>query len=430
MALSKKYLILLIIPTLTTYTGAIFLNRLSSIQKKIALIAVVSIDLFDLCLFKYYNFFVSSFAELFRIDSSGYMLKLILPVGISFYTFQAISYIVDVYRSDMKPVRNILDFAIYISFFRQLLSGPIIRAKQFFPQLSYWKTPSYFQVQEAVFLILIGLVKKMVIADSLAPVTDLFFNNISVHEGFITAWTALLAYSFQIYLDFSGYTDIARGSAKLLGFHYPENFLSPYTSYNIADFWRRWHITLSYWFRDYVYIPLGGSRKGQLNTFINLWITMLLCGFWHGASWNFLLWGGYHGTLLVSHRFISKMKKPVFLTNLTTVIFSPSLKISLNFLFVVIGWVFFRNQAFSSSISMLHSMFSINIIGSSLLTGYQVLLIALTIAAIIVNEKIDFKLKILNSPEYIKLSFYTFLFLVVEILGSSQEATQFIYFRF
>ncbi len=286
--------------------------------KKFGVIMSVLVNLFMLSYFKYAYLFVDTVNALFNLDI-GVMNHLalwsnrltgthfdvsmiLLPVGISFYTFQTISYTVDVYRGKVDPVKHILDFGFYVSFFPQLVAGPIVRASEFIPQLYKRYSLSYQEFGYALFLILKGLFKKMVIGDYLAlNFIDRVFANPTVFSGFENLM-ALFGYSLQVYVDFSGYTDIAIGGALLLGFRLPRNFNSPYKATSVGNFWKRWHISLSSWLRDYLYIPLGGNRRGRIMTDVNLMITMLLGGLWHGASWQFLVWGGLNGVGLVVYK--------------------------------------------------------------------------------------------------------------------------------
>lgn len=228
-------------------------------------------------------------------------LSAILPLGISFYTFQTMSYSIDVYRGKQRPMESMLKFAAYVTFFPQLVAGPIVRAGELGPQLSSSRSIDARQIFVGSNRILIGLLKKVVIADWLAVLVEPVFASPEAYTG-LTNWIAVYAYAFQLSLDFSGYVDIALGRAMLLGFRLPENFAQPYMAGNIAEFWRRWHMTLSSWLRDYLYIPLGGNRGGRFRTYRNLILTMLLGGLWHGASWNFVIWGGLHGTMLAVRR--------------------------------------------------------------------------------------------------------------------------------
>jgi alginate O-acetyltransferase complex protein AlgI len=284
------------------------------------------------------------------VHFSARFLEIALPLGISFYTFETISYIVDVYQGKIRPVRSLLDYALYIMFFPHLIAGPIVRPRDFLPQLTTSKRFNWDRLQLGLQFFLIGLFKKAVIADHLATVSDAVFANPTAY-GSLATWLGVMAYAVQIYCDFSGYSDMAVGVAHLFGYKLPRNFRMPYFAANITDFWRRWHISLSSWLRDYLYIPLGGGRGGRLATYRNLILTMLLGGLWHGANWTFVIWGLYHGTLLALHRAIPL---PLWTGK---AIFRP-LAVLTTFLSVCIGWVFFRAQTFTDAWAVLTRMFA------------------------------------------------------------------------
>ena len=265
----------------------------------------IGVNLSILGLFKYYHFFVDSAAALLAgigLTPDLPTLRIILPVGISFYTFQSLSYTVDIYRNVCVPTRNLFDFALYVSFFPQLVAGPIERAHHLLPQILAPRTYKATRMVDGLWLIMIGYIKKLVIADSLAPLVDTAFSGVQLPADGISNWLFLYAFAFQIYGDFSGYSDIARGVAKLLGIELMVNFRQPYLVTNPSVFWQHWHISLSSWLRDYLYIPLGGNRHGLRHTYCNLLLTMLLGGLWHGAGWAFVAWGLFHGLLLIVHR--------------------------------------------------------------------------------------------------------------------------------
>ncbi|MEP6535111.1 MAG: MBOAT family protein, partial [Bryobacteraceae bacterium] len=317
---NAKFVLLLLLLTVVDFCAALLMPR-----KRRTLLAVgVSANLAFLGFFKYYNFFAASLAQLLHIPEQNVLLQIVLPVGISFHTFQSISYLVDVYRGEQEPVRNFVDYALFIAFFPQLVAGPIVRARYFFRDLYHWQPPSPDAFSRGCFLILLGMLKKVVLADRFGAVANSYFGDIAAHPGALAAWSGALAFAFQIFFDFSAYTDIAIGCAALFGFHFPENFNDPYFATSITDFWRRWHMSLSSWLRDYLYIPLGGNRHGDWATYRNIMITMLLGGLWHGASWKFMVWGGYQGMLLSLER-VSRIRAGIFTFGL-----------------VCVGWVFFR----------------------------------------------------------------------------------------
>ena len=280
--------------------------------------------------FKYAGFFARSANGLFD-EAWLPVLDVVLPVGISFYTFQSLSYTIDVYRGDARPVRSFVDFACYVSLFCQLVAGPIVRFRELQPQLEKREVRAA-DVVDGLHLFTIGLAKKVLLADAVAPIADAAFDGAT--PSFALAWCGALAYTMQIYFDFSGYSDMAIGLGRLFGFRLPQNFDSPYRAVSITDFWRRWHMSLSRWLRDYLYIPLGGNRRGPLRTYVNLMLTMLLGGLWHGANWTFVVWGAYHGALLALERRLG-------LAEVRGMWRLP--RIGLTFVLALLGWVAFRS---------------------------------------------------------------------------------------
>ena len=304
---SGHYFFLLALVTTTDYFIAEAIGRMKtggngSVPKmKLLLFLSLFIDLGLLAYFKYTNFFAGMLAAM--IGHNFQPWDIFLPVGISFFTFQSMSYVIDVYRGDIRPLGSLMDYAFYVSFFPQLVAGPIVRATDFAPQIRKPVVITREMFAQGVYFILIGLFKKAVISDYISlNFVDRIFDNPTLYSGFENL-LGVYGYAMQIYCDFSGYSDMAIGIALLLGFHFPMNFNAPYKSDSITDFWRRWHISLSTWIRDYIYISLGGNRKGKIRQYINLTITMLLGGLWHGASFNFVVWGGIHGLGLVAHKY-------------------------------------------------------------------------------------------------------------------------------
>lgn len=336
---------LLVFSTILDFTIGNLLHRSSStaIRRTLLITSLVG-NLGLLGFFKYYNFFIESAQSIFgHWGLSGSTLNIILPIGISFYTFQTLSYSIDVYRRTLRPCASLLDFALYVAFFPQLVAGPIVRASEFLPQLSRMLRPQASQVYSGLAQLLRGFVKKVLIADHLATLADPVFAAPELY-AWPTVVLAVLAYTGQIYGDFSGYSDIAIGSARLLGFELPENFRHPYLSRSPGDFWRRWHITLSTWLRDYLYIPLGGNRVGAFFTYRNLIVTMTLGGLWHGASWNFVIWGVWHGAMLCLTRRWN--------TNPQASLIRKVLETGFTFAVVVIGWTLFRTSSIDQFIGL------------------------------------------------------------------------------
>jgi D-alanyl-lipoteichoic acid acyltransferase DltB (MBOAT superfamily) len=312
--------------------------------RKSFLAASIICNLGVLCFFKYYNFFLGSLNSLiseFGLNIEMLHLDIVLPVGISFYTFQVMSYTIDIYRKRCEPSRNFFDFALFVAFFPQLVAGPIERASRLLPQISSKRTIDIDRFKTGIWLIFWGLYKKIVIADNLAAISDQIFNQ-SATATCLTSYLGVLAFTIQIYCDFSGYTDIARGCARLLGFHLMRNFNLPFFATDPADYWNRWHISLSTWLRDYLYIPLGGNRKGKNRTYINLFITMTLGGLWHGASWNYIWWGIYHGILLIGHRIISEIRSTA--NDIKSSSIAIVVKIFIMFQFTLFGFIIFRSN--------------------------------------------------------------------------------------
>lgn len=341
---NARFCMLLAFVTVMSYGMALGMER-SRTKKKIWLGVGISIPLLVLAYFKYYNFFVSSFCETFGIENK-LAIDVILPVGISFYTFQAISYLIDVYRGELEVRKNFIHYALYIAFFPQLVAGPIVKAKEFLPQLEETRKITLKRLEMGVQIFLFGLFKKIVIADNLSVFVDDVYRVPSAYST-ITVWLAVFSYSIQIYCDFSGYSDMAVGCAACLGYDLPRNFNLPYLSKNVSEFWKRWHISLSSWLQQYLYIPLGGNRKGKVRTYCNLMITMVLGGLWHGASWTFVAWGTLHGVALCVHKSFRKIcpKK-------TEGIITDVISIMTTTIYVSVCWIFFRATDFTNAIEI------------------------------------------------------------------------------
>jgi len=301
--------------------------------------------------FKYYNFVVGNLNGLVAWTGVSLpVLSILLPAGISFYTFKSMSYTIDVYRREIEPCGSLMDYATFVTFFPELIAGPIVRASIFLPQMTRRIGPTADRFAVGSSLFLLGLTKKVVIADRLAAPVDQVFARPALFSA-PTLWLAAVGYSLQIYCDFSGYSDMAIGTAKMIGYDLPENFNMPYSAGNIGEFWRRWHMTLSAWLRDYVYIPLGGNRKGEGRRYVNLMLTMLLGGLWHGANWNFVMWGGLHGSALAAHAWYrtkagNRLRIPSPVAWLMTL------------LFVVLCWIPFRSPTFAATAQFFRGMFT------------------------------------------------------------------------
>ena len=350
---SGTYFVLLGVVTLSDFCLARLMEHArTKAGRRALLVTSLAINLGLLCYFKYTNFFYEMLAPLW--SGEFHALDIFLPVGISFFTFQSLSYTLDVYRGELKALRNPLDYAFFVSFFPQLVAGPIVRARDFIPQIRrpVIVTPEMFG--RGVYFIAAGLFKKAILSDYISVnFVERVFENPGLYSG-IENLFGVYGYALQIYCDFSGYSDMAIGLALLLGFHFPLNFRSPYKASSITDFWHRWHISLSTWLRDYLYISLGGNRKGKLRTYVNLFLTMLLGGLWHGASWNFVFWGAVHGIALALHKFFRSLlgRDKRYESRGWRRVGG----IVLTFHLVCFCWIFFRNSTFEASWTMIHQI--------------------------------------------------------------------------
>ncbi|MDB5103943.1 MAG: putative rane protein involved in D-alanine export [Fibrobacteres bacterium] len=416
-----RFLLLMILSTCCDFALANALARTETPFARKAMLALsISINLGALGFFKYYNFFADSMARLlqsFGFHSNVGTLHIILPVGISFYTFQSMGYIIDVYRRDIKPIRGFFSYALFVSYFPQLMAGPIERFANLFGQLSNPRTMTKELASEGAYLILWGMFKKILIADNLAELANYGFSNLS-SLNFFTALAVIYAFAFQIYCDFSGYTDIARGSSLLLGIRLRLNFDFPYFSAGPSEFWQRWHISLSTWLRDYLYVSLGGNRHGSLRTYRNLMVTMILGGLWHGANWTFLLWGFYQGLLLVAFRFFGRKTG-----------FRPPRAVGaiLFFQLVCVGWVFFRASSLGECLDFFAALGRFT---PSYLPRVHVLVL---IVPLLLMEGVQFLRKDMFSVFRIhpamRVLFYLGIYLITMVAGK-WESNSFIYFQF
>lgn len=347
---SGLFFLMLIATSFIDWSLSRLIYRLSERKWRLLVMWIsISLSLSILGYFKYANFFMWNWNQM--VEGNFQPLDIILPVGISFYTFQSISYVVDVYKGRMKPTERWLDYLFFLSFFPALVAGPIVRADYFLPQLEKNEQATAENIWGGLWLVIVGIIKKAVIADYIAQYNDLIFDSPEIYTG-VQTLMGVLGYTMQIYCDFSGYSDMAIGIALIMGFKLGLNFDSPYQSRNLTEFWRRWHISLSSWLRDYVYIPLGGNRKGTVRTYINNFLTMLIGGLWHGAAWKFVFWGAMHGVGLAVH----KACKPI-LEKLPHNFFVTFLSWLITFIYVSLLWVFFRASDFSDSILIIKNIF-------------------------------------------------------------------------
>jgi alginate O-acetyltransferase complex protein AlgI len=434
-----RFLLLLAIPTIIDYVCALKIRAATrpAVRKRYLAISLIT-NLAILGFFKYFNFFIDSGSQILEALGRPYykpLLYIILPVGISFYTFHEISYVVDVYRGELEPVTDFPVYLNYVLYFPQLVAGPIARAKYLLPQLKEERRVNWQNIQEGLLLMLIGYFKKVGIADVLAPLVEVRFSNPSLSAGSDLLF-ALYLFSLQIYCDFSGYTDIARGVSKLFGIELQLNFNHPYFATNITDFWRRWHISLSTWLRDYLYIPLGGNRKGVSKTYRNLMLTMLLGGLWHGASWTFVVWGGLHGLYLSVHKLLldrrSEMAKPK--ENVFWKYLSWPLGVLLTFHLVALTWIFFRAQSFGLAWAYLKGILTWQPVTAIQPMNWFGTRTTILLGILLIIEIIQYRAKdqtvLLRFNWAAQGATYALLVIAILVLGGVYAEIPFIYFQF
>lgn len=410
------YILLLLLSSVVDFSNGYFINKFkdNKRKKKFFLILSVIINLSLLGIFKYSNFIISNL-NVFGLKISGF--NIMLPLGISFFTFQTMSYSIDVYRGNIKYEKNFINFMTYVCMFPQLVAGPIVRYSDISKELQN-RTHSFKNFSEGVFRFLTGLFKKVLIANYMGLIFDLITKNTS-SISLTTAWIGAISYTFQIFFDFSGYSDMAIGLGKMLGFNYPENFNYPYISKSITEFWRRWHITLSGWFKDYVYIPLGGNRVSKKRHIFNLFLVWFLTGLWHGANWNFVIWGLYFFVLLVLEKYLlSKIKIPNFLAHITTLFL------------IIISWVIFAFDDLTILKTYLSKMFINKTIIDNNAIFFLKNYIVLFIIAIICSTPIIKKLKPRKYFKPVIVVIYLFLFTITIASLVSDSYNPFLYFRF
>jgi len=414
MAWKAKFVVLLLSLITVDYLAALWIVHREGKARRIALLLSLTANIGFLGYFKYTNFL---------IGMAGFgPFDIILPLGISFHTFQSISYVIDVYRGEQPAIKSYIDYALFVSFFPQLVAGPIVRAKEFFHDYFNWRPPTAEEWQRGFAMILTGFVKKLVFADQFALAADRYFINPRAIHGILPAWTASIAFALQIFFDFSGYTDIAIGVALLFGFHFPENFRRPYLSASITEFWRRWHITLSGWLRDYIYISLGGNRKGKARTYANLLMTMLIGGLWHGASWNFVIWGGYHGLALSIERAIHGRKVYTGIIRIPLAI--------LTFLIATVGWVFFRAKTLNAAIYVIGQMFAGRNFGISMLTSVQIHMAIAALFIALAEEYNGVLTQLTQAPAWARTIAAVLALFAIELFTATDQSIPFVYFQF
>ncbi len=428
-----RFLGLIIFSTAVDYFIGLKLGKinLTNKRKRLVFISLLT-NLGLLGFFKYYNFFVDSFAEAFSF--LGYTFKVshlqvVLPVGISFYTFQTLSYTIDVYRKKVTPTRDLINFAAFVSFFPQLVAGPIERASNLLPQFEKGRMFNVVEAKDGLRQILWGLFKKIVIADTCSVYVDEIFNN-PLEYSSPMLWLGAFYFAFQIYGDFSGYSDVAIGTAKLFNFKLMTNFKLPYFSRDVAEFWRRWHISLSSWFKDYLYIPMGGSRVSKGKVIRNVFVVFLVSGFWHGANWTFIAWGVLHALFFIPLMLLQINRKHI--DTLAGNSYLPGLKdlflMIMTFIQVLIAWVFFRARTVSEGWLYIKGMFAFDDWDMSLSKMKYLLLIALLVGWEWFFREKDHGLQLASWPVYLRWgAYYFFIWLILYFMGDGQE---FIYFQF
>jgi alginate O-acetyltransferase complex protein AlgI len=432
-----RFLALIVFSSLVDYLVGIGLGRTEDITKrKLLLLTSITVNIGFLGFFKYFNFFAESFQEAFTFlgapISDPILLNVILPVGISFYTFQTLSYSIDTYRKRIQPTKDIISFFAFVSFFPQLVAGPIERATNLLPQFHKQRVFSYDQASDGMRQILWGLFKKVVIADNCAIYANDIFSNYSDHSG-STLLLGAIFFAFQIYCDFSGYSDIAIGTARLFGFNLMRNFAFPYFSRDIAEFWRRWHISLSTWFRDYVYIPLGGSKGGKWLSIRNVFIIFVVSGFWHGANWTFIAWGALNAIYFLPILLLNRNRVHTNTVAENTILPNAKeiIQMCTTFFITVIAWVFFRSETVTDAFLYLSEMLSLS------LFTYPEIFPKKTIILVVVfvliewiqrNKQHALQFEKLNQPLFLRWGIYYGIIFSVLQFGGKQQV--FIYFQF
>lgn len=427
-----KFLALLILSTVIDFACGLAVDRIEAPgRRKLFVVVSMALNLGMLGYFKYVNFFSESMQ--LALSKAGlnvplWHIEVVLPIGISFYTFQSMSYVIDVYRKHIKPTRNLLEFATFVSFFPHLVAGPIMRPTTLLPQIQAPRKFDLDQFYQGVYLIFWGLTKKVVVADNLALIVNDLFGRWQTIDGGL-ALLAVYAFAFQIYCDFSGYTDAARGIGKCLGIELALNFNLPYFATSPQEFWSRWHISLSKWLQDYLYIPLGGSRGKLFNTYRNLMMTMIIGGLWHGARWTFVIWGTYQGFILVGHRLLKPLLARINPTLPIDQACWKAVRIVVTFHLVCVGWLIFRAESIDQLLGMLHAIRDRPAIPAA---AYLLPVMVTTIPLLLVQfaQYVTNDLEIVSrTPWYVRSVFYTFCFYAF-VLGGEFGGKQFIYFRF
>lgn len=429
-----RFCSLLFLSSIIDYWVALAIDKSEDpVRRKNFLYVSLISNLGILGFFKYFNFFVDSFhvmSSKFGLHLDYLHMNIILPVGISFYTFQTLSYTIDVYKRELKATSDFIDFSLFVSFFPQLVAGPIERATNLLPQVQNDFRANWDQVKQGIVLIVIGMFRKVMIGDTTGRYVDQIFGNLEQYKS-IEILAGLLLFTVQIYADFSGYSHIARGTAKLMGIELMKNFEQPYLSKNITEFWRRWHISLSTWLKDYLYIALGGNKKGINRTYINLMLTMLLGGLWHGASWNFVIWGGLHGTYLAVHKKMLGDQK-VHASRISKLTIDNVTGIIVTFILVVFTWLFFRSTSWDTTTLFFSKIFNWE---SSEHAGLFIGITATYLGATLLFDVLEYYFRkhtyILNIQSIgIRVGILSAMFFVTMVYMFQAEPAPFIYFQF
>jgi len=439
MCWNYKYIVLILFSTVIDYFSALLMVRTNRLKvRKTLLILSLASNLGLLFFFKYFNFFAESINlvfDQFNVMKDVRYFDLLLPVGISFYTFQTLSYTIDVFRGKKEPETHFGKFALYVSFFPQLVAGPIERSTRLLPQLKKHFLFNYDRVRDGILLIVWGYFKKVVIADRIAEYVNIVYNNPTEHTGYPMI-IATFFFSFQIYCDFSGYSDIAIGSAKIMGYDLMTNFRRPYFAQNIREFWRRWHISLSTWFRDYFYISIGGNRVSKFRHKLNIFLTFVVSGLWHGANWTFVIWGALHGiyqiieiwkkNLISQYTFLQQIKIPKTFAQLSNIL--------ITFILVYISWIFFRANNVNDAFFIIQNLFNtdpqpVNLFFFKADMTISLITIAFLLIIELWEEVSGLYDKITRFPKFIKWMILTVILLSIVILGKWDEV-DFLYFQF
>jgi alginate O-acetyltransferase complex protein AlgI len=434
MSWNPRFIWVILFTSVVDYAAGLLIERASTAGRRRAwLMLSLATNLGFLAIFKYTNFFLHNglaLAHELGWSLPDWHIHIVLPLGISFHTFQGISYTLDVYRKKICAVRSFVDFALFVAFFPQLVAGPIVRAIEFLPQMIRPPRVKWMQVTDGLHWLLLGLFKKVFLADRLAQFLDPIFGHVGAYDAATLRW-AVLAYAAQIYCDFSGYSDIAIGCAKWFGFELPQNFHFPYLAESIADFWKRWHISLSTWMRDYLYIPLGGNRKGTVRTYVNLILTMTLCGLWHGASWNYILWGFYNGVLLAIHRVYDRFLsgRPNADRVRGSVVFRL-VAVAITFWLVAFGLVMVRSESWADCWLVERAWTGGAVAGAiDWIPVWVPALIGLVAAGHLFSGLRDYRCRLMEMPALVRAGAYLAAIVLVVVLGPGTTKA-FIYFQF